>query len=259
MGITLKTRKILWGRSGNRCAICRRELVVERSKNDPDAVIGEECHIISKQDSGPRSHTTHLAALDLDGYDNLLLLCRVDHKIVDDQSNKYDIETLRNIKSRHESWVRDSLANKNKESHNNTTFEGITLLPRITSGKELVNIVKGAHLYQFDNDELETQEEMEIVSGFSQSLQDYGDILIDLDISETVRAGYHLTQELNELEEMGFLIFGERKVKRMKIGGMIDNLEVATVCILRESNPAIFDLSSQDKTKEVDEQEGKGI
>ena len=32
MAITAKTRKILWGRSGNRCAICRTELVLENLK-----------------------------------------------------------------------------------------------------------------------------------------------------------------------------------------------------------------------------------
>jgi hypothetical protein len=220
-------------------------LVVERSTNDPEAVVGDECHIISKRDSGPRSHRIHPTEMDLDGYDNLVLLCRTHHKHVDDQPNKYDVETVRSLKLTHEKWVRKSLAGNEKDTVNRSEFEGVTLLSRITSGKDLVNIVKGAHLYRFDNDELATLDETETVSSFSQFLQDYGDILLDLDVSESVRAGFQLRQELHELEGMGFLVFGERRVERMNVGGMLDDWEVATVCTLRESNPAIIDLSNQ--------------
>ncbi|HWP60610.1 MAG TPA: hypothetical protein VNL14_22135 [Candidatus Acidoferrales bacterium] len=54
MAITDKTRKILWGRSGNRCAMCRRELVVEATPTDDESVVGDECHIVSGKGQGPR-------------------------------------------------------------------------------------------------------------------------------------------------------------------------------------------------------------
>ncbi len=38
MAISLKTQKMLWGRSGNRCAVCRTELVVDRTETDFDRV-----------------------------------------------------------------------------------------------------------------------------------------------------------------------------------------------------------------------------
>ena len=47
MAINDKTRKVLWGRSGNRCAICRRELVLDATTVDDVSVVGEECHIVS--------------------------------------------------------------------------------------------------------------------------------------------------------------------------------------------------------------------
>jgi len=243
MGITPKTRKILWGRSGNCCAICRRELVIERSLNDPQAIVGDECHIVSKKESGPRSYKSNPTELDLDGYDNLLLLCKTHHKLVDDQPGKYDITELRSIKSNHEQWVRQSLVGK-EDITNNPAFHDITLLPRISSGKELVTIVKGAHLYRFDNDEPETQEEMELISNFTQALQDYGDILLDIDVSESIRAGFRLQQELKELEDRDFLVFGERRIERIKVGGIVDDWEVATVVVLRERNTAIFNMAS---------------
>jgi hypothetical protein len=39
--------KILWGSSGNRCAMRRRDLVIDATSDDAQAIVGEECHIIS--------------------------------------------------------------------------------------------------------------------------------------------------------------------------------------------------------------------
>ena len=47
MPISDKNRKILWARSGNRCAICRLPLVVEQTAKDSESVIAAECHIIA--------------------------------------------------------------------------------------------------------------------------------------------------------------------------------------------------------------------
>ncbi len=250
MAVKSRTRKILWGRSGNRCAICRRELVMQETTGDSEAIVGDECHIVSKQDDGPRSYKTNLINDDLDGYDNLILLCKIHHKLVDDQPDHFSKEKLKHIKFKHEHWVRESLGGNQREPNVGTKFQGITLLPRIHSGKDLVNIVKGAHFFRFDNDEPETFEEMEMVRSFLQELQDYGDILQDLDVGESVRAGFQLTQELEGLRQAGFLIFGERKIERLKVGGIVDNWIVAIVCILRETNPAIVNLSDLEQGRE---------
>ncbi len=52
MTIRDKTRKILWGRSENRCAICKYELISDETQVDDESIIGEECHIISEKPSG---------------------------------------------------------------------------------------------------------------------------------------------------------------------------------------------------------------
>lgn len=109
MGISDKTRKILWGRSGNRCAICRHELVMDAiSFNDDESIIGEECHIVARETNGPRGQSP-LAQNERDAYGNLILLCRIHHKLIDDQPNTYDAEHLNIIKANHENWVRESL------------------------------------------------------------------------------------------------------------------------------------------------------
>ncbi len=55
MSISVKTRKMLWGKAANRCAFidCKRELVMDETETDDPSIIGEECHIIAREDDGP--------------------------------------------------------------------------------------------------------------------------------------------------------------------------------------------------------------
>lgn len=101
MAIADKTRKLLWGNSGKRCAQCYRLLIVEATELDDPAVVGDECHIVSGQPDGPR-HDPKFPPEDIDGYPNLILLCRVDHKTVDDQWRTFDVVRLQRLKADHE-------------------------------------------------------------------------------------------------------------------------------------------------------------
>ncbi|WP_414939170.1 HNH endonuclease [Amycolatopsis sp. cmx-11-51] len=108
MGTTDKTRKILWGRAGNRCADCRRELITHRTADgDEEAIVGDEAHIEAKSPGGPRYGKGDPASLD--HYDNLILLCRVDHKKIDDQPCYYTVDRLLKLKADHEAWVNHAL------------------------------------------------------------------------------------------------------------------------------------------------------
>jgi tetratricopeptide (TPR) repeat protein len=107
VSISDKDRKILWGRSGNRCALCRRILVAERTSADNDAVVGDEAHIAARSPGGPRYGECPPDLVD--GYENLILLCKVDHKKVDDQSQHFTAARLRQVKAEHEAWVEHTL------------------------------------------------------------------------------------------------------------------------------------------------------
>lgn len=103
MTILDRTRKLLWARSGNQCAHCKCNLAVHASKLDSDSVVGDECHIISGRVNGPRYDPS--IKCDIDGYENLILLCKTHHKMVDDQVNQYTVEKLRDLKRQHEERV----------------------------------------------------------------------------------------------------------------------------------------------------------
>jgi len=107
MGISLKTHKLLWGRSGNQCAICKGELIVDSADPHDDAsIVGDEAHIIARNESFTRGDYDDLSPEERDQYSNLILLCKTDHKRIDDQSAHFTVERLREIKTAHEREVR---------------------------------------------------------------------------------------------------------------------------------------------------------
>lgn len=117
MSISLKTHKLLWGYSGNKCAIkeCRNDLIADETETDDESIIGDEAHIVARSEDGPRGKSK-LTKEERDKYDNLILLCRKHHKIIDDQFNFYTVDKLNKIKSDHETWIKESL-NPDKEKN----------------------------------------------------------------------------------------------------------------------------------------------
>lgn len=243
MAISDKTRKILWGRSGNRCAMCRRELVIDATATDAESVVGEECHIVSGSEKGPR-YNPNFPSDKIDQIENLILLCRVHHKMVDDQVETHTSELLIQLKSNHEQWVSSSLEKNEqvKPVRIRRISKNIpTQLARILSGKELINLVGACHSYAFDNDELESEVEVSLVSEFFQNLHDWGDLWQELESGDRVKAAHWIGTQLSELEEAGFWIFGAKEIQSLE-GGIGDPSEfrVAHLRVLRSSNKDIL-------------------
>lgn len=249
MSITDKTRKVLWGRSGNRCAICRQQLVVEQTSDDDHSIVGDECHIHSGASNGPR-HDSTIPPNKIDGIENLLLLCRVHHKMVDDQFQTYTAAVLRNIKINHEQWVNAQFETPDeKKPIRIVRFKNempTHLLP-IESGHELFNLISGCHgHYPYHSDTL-SDEEVELVGGFIQNIKDWADIAEDLEPIEKLRAGKNLSDEIEELKESGFRVFGAREKQQMQ-GGIRppSNFFVFHLAVVRETDALIVPLPEQE-------------
>lgn len=101
---------MLWGRSGNMCAFpdCKKILVVDETFTDDASVIGEEAHIVAQKKNGPRG-ISNLTLDQRDKYDNLILLCNIHHKVIDDQPNEYTVEKIKEFKLSHENWIKSNL------------------------------------------------------------------------------------------------------------------------------------------------------
>ncbi len=110
MTISLKTRITLWGRGGGRCSFlpCRRDLVLDAEGPDAESLVGEAAHIVAEEPKGPRGDSA-MPVEERNRYPNLILLCSVHHKLVDDQPEAYPSERLHSMKSEHEQWVRQAL------------------------------------------------------------------------------------------------------------------------------------------------------
>ena len=103
-----KDIKILWGRSGNRCSICKLELTADGDKE----TLGEMAHIVAKSEGGPRGNS-RLEISERDRYRNLILLCPTHHSEIDKNHGDWSVENLLQIKAEHEKWVSSQLAEGN--------------------------------------------------------------------------------------------------------------------------------------------------
>lgn len=81
---------------------------MDETETDDESVIGDECHIVAREEDGPRGESI-LSKEQRDKYNNLILLCKIHHKIIDDQPGHYTVESLHELKGGHERWVKDSL------------------------------------------------------------------------------------------------------------------------------------------------------
>jgi hypothetical protein len=218
MPITERTRKILWATAGSRCSICRVLLVTEGTDTDDPSVFGEEAHIVGQSPNGPRAGNIP----DVDSHTNLILLCRKDHKRVDDQVGKYTVERLKEIKRQHEKWV---------VSQDETSDPGpVHLIPDpvrppkkmltlVPNGTALWRFVRGACSSSSSWPEGLSDEHEDLIAAFFDNLSDWMDISGDLDSHrDELIARRALDESIHELAKAGFVV-GARKRSLLLTGG----------------------------------------
>jgi len=235
MSILDKTRKKLWAKSGNRCAICKVELFQKEILNS-ESNIGEECHIISSKIGGPRFKE---GMDDYDNYDNLILLCRNHHKEIDDLEATYTEEILNYVKQNHEKWV-----NKTLNDAVNSEAKKPQFLSRITSGKELMSILINCYAFESNYDDLKSIEEAEYIASVFQLLFEYSENSEFYEISDKVKIGHELNELLKELETKGFFLFGEKVNKVLKFkDGSTDTWPVVAIVIKKKDSDEIITMN----------------
>jgi len=207
-------------------------------------VVGDECHIVSGQSQGPRYDSSFPAAR-LDEPDNLILLCRVHHKIVDDQTQTYTVEALRKLKATHDTWVAFTLNPSGHPLENlriRRLKENIpAYLPRLTSGRDILNIIQNACAGSIDHDEPASENEAQLLAEFLQEAEDFADLHRDLEAGDRVKAAFRMSALLQQIEDGGFLVFGGREVQRLEGGiGTPKAWPVAILHVRRSTSPKII-------------------
>ena len=84
-----------------------------------------------------------------------------------------------------------------------------------------------------------------------QELVDYGDISGMVETFDKVQMGFGLKKLLDELDEKGYYLFGERNIERIKYAnGETDKWSIATIVIKKKDSSEIIklDLNEIEKT-----------
>lgn len=102
MSISLSSVKILWAKSGSRCAMCDNP-VVER-QTDTLIPVGEMAHIKGHRPDSAR-YDDGQSDIERHSYNNLILLCPACHTIIDKSVEKYSVDYLHEVKSLHEERI----------------------------------------------------------------------------------------------------------------------------------------------------------
>jgi len=233
MTITDRTRRMLWGRSAARCALCRRHLVEDETDSSEASVIGEEAHIIARSPGGPRY--APLPAEKVDHISNLVLLCRIHHKQVDDQVQDFPVETLRFIKAQHESEMRARTADETADSERIDPSAAPTILPAVNTGDQLWEIVADTMAYRIVGleDGQAPEQTVDAVDCFLQSVVDWGEISGDVraqGLRSVREAKRSLQAELTEILELDLRVFGIARCEPSGHAGLGEWL-VATVAV----------------------------
>jgi hypothetical protein len=120
-GISLKTRKRLWANAGGYCSYpgCPQRLLLPIDDDEGEVVVGEEAHIVSQKETGARSPQSltdderdRWSSLiqDRHGYQNLILLCGIHHKLIDGDVGNHPVGRVVDLKQAHEQDVDQRLS-----------------------------------------------------------------------------------------------------------------------------------------------------
>lgn len=124
-------------------------------------------------------------------------------------------------------------------------------LRRVESGSELLGIVDGCLAFEFSQDDPKDETEVELLAECFTLLQDYGDILPELDAGERVRATFTLQGNVEALGAAGFWIFAAKLKHPVRYAGpngqvMTDMWPTATIRAVRKDNPEIIQSRGTD-------------
>ena len=174
---------------------------------------------------GPRGQHRY-TGLDLDTYGNLIVLCKNHHKTIDDLPEEYTVDRLKNIKAEHEKWVDiiSPAVKRGKEP---------PVCYRITTGSQLWPILIDGEGWGFQHDDCKSEQELRLIGGFLQSLEDYIEFGDSLESMQRSELQFEWSQKLNELESAGFAIYGgQHTTGKIMLSGTV-MLHICYIQILR--------------------------
>ncbi len=215
------------------CALCRKDLTEVEGADG--TVLGEEAHIVGRHLSGPRGDKGDRS--DIDGYDNLILLCADDHKRIDSQPERYSVAFLLQKKATHEAWAAAKFKAKTPRIVAPSDEGTTTPMSQVFTGKQVWELVEGAAIFDFQADLSDDQNDLiatDRADEFLDVVRDTAEISADIRDQgfRVVREVQRSLQELLEgLGKHDLLVFGCR-LKRTLIGGIGEPMSADLAALL---------------------------
>jgi transcriptional regulator with XRE-family HTH domain len=134
---------------------------------------------------------------------------------------------------------------QDREADQKKKEPSIIFLTKVSTGQELCDLVIGVHGCNFANDELQSEQEINLVGGFLQEVEDWGDIWNDVDHQYRLRTIFHFTESIQELEAQGLWVFAGRSTRKVRLRNQrlekdeVLNWTFGFVYVLRSNNPKI--------------------
>lgn len=135
------------------------------------------------------------------------------------------------------------VADRQQRSREGEMRDNGNILPRLATADEVLAVMSPGMFYQFGHDQLHSENEVDLVGGFLQLLQDYADLWDTFEASQRVQATFEVQKTLDDLHKEGFWVFGAVVRKKLSVRAfdkvLTDVWPVSTIYIAREDNPAI--------------------
>lgn len=156
---------------------------------------------------------------EVDSYANLILVCPSDHTKVDQQTQHFGEERLRELKRSHEQWARErGSPTLPRIRIRDPQADKPLLLQRVDSGQQLMCLMAHTLAAHHDHPEPTSRSEVSLLGSFLQNTMDWTNIWDDIGPAGQVDAEFSLTEELRELRAAGFVVYAGTKDSVMEGG-----------------------------------------
>jgi hypothetical protein len=81
------------------------------------------------------------------------------------------------------------------------------------------------------------------VGSFLQDLQDWGNILSEIGEAERTRVSFSFTQQMKELERLGFSVFAAKQIQQIQGSNDVMVFPLAALRVVRKTNSSIQTIS----------------
>lgn len=166
--VSRRNSNILYALSGDQCAHpdCTESLIEEATDEAEAHSKGEICHIFAVSEAGPRGKPG-LTESQLNSLENLILLCRNHHTIIDGQHASYPAVQLKRWKDDHEKSVKQLQASANLEKMRSDRQSSVYQIALIDEKiKEAIDrLRKSHHFSEFDSFEASVELGRRLIAG----------------------------------------------------------------------------------------------